>query len=103
MRVIYLPFSMHLTDDEHVPASDDALLHLGLQGLANISLVSVAVSGVNMAITSCNGGLYCALDREARKLGGLQQLKQVFNWVCNFIYCSSLTYMHCSQYRIHMV
>lgn len=52
----------HLTDDEHVLPSDDALLHLGLQGLADLDLIAVAVSGVYVTIASSNGGLYCALD-----------------------------------------
>lgn len=55
-------FSTHLTDNEHVLAPDDALLHLGAQSLPNIYFIAVAVSSVYMAIASSNGSLYCALD-----------------------------------------
>lgn len=67
----------HLTDDEHVLAPDDALLHLGQQGLADVSLIFVAVGGVDVAIAGRNGSLYRALDRGAGEKGGLQQVKQV--------------------------
>lgn len=66
----------HLANDEHVLAPDDALLHLGEQGLADVSLIFVAVGGVDVAIAGRNGSLYSALDRGAGEMGGLQQVKQ---------------------------
>lgn len=54
--------STHLTDNEHVLIPDDTLLHHGSQSLANISFISVAVSGVYVAVASRNGSLYCTLD-----------------------------------------
>lgn len=72
-------FSTHLTDNEHVLAPDDALLHLGAQSLPNIYFIAVAVSSVYMAIASSNGSLYCALDWGAGQVGGLQQVKHFRN------------------------
>lgn len=66
----------HLTDNEHVLAPDDALLHLGKQGLADVSLIFVAVGGVDVAVAGRNGSLYCALHGGAGAMGGLQQVKQ---------------------------
>lgn len=54
--------SPHLTDDEHVLASDDALLHLGLQSFADIDFILVAVSSVYVTVAGSNGSFYCTLD-----------------------------------------
>lgn len=62
----------HLTDDEHVLAFDDALLDLGLHGLADFLLVVVAEGGVEVAIAGGDGGLHSALDHVAGEVGGLQ-------------------------------
>lgn len=70
-------FSTHLTDDEHVLALDDALLHLGAQSFPNVHLIAVAVCGVYVAVASSDGCLYCALDWCAGKTGRLQQVKLV--------------------------
>lgn len=52
----------HLADDEHVLPPDDSLLHLRLQSLADFHLISVAVGGVDVAVSGCDGGLHGALD-----------------------------------------
>lgn len=68
----------HLTDNEHVLSFDDTLVHLGFQCLANTSFILKTVSCVNVAITSSNGSLYCALDCGVGKIGGLQVKSELF-------------------------
>lgn len=66
----------HLTDNEHVLAFDDTLVHLRFQCLANISFILKAVSRVNVAIASSDGCLYRTLDCGVGKIRGLQQVKR---------------------------
>ena len=63
----------HLTDDEHVLAPDDALLHLGAQGLSDVNLIVVAVGGVYVTVTRGDGCLHCTLHRGGGERGGLQE------------------------------
>lgn len=70
---------LYLTDNEHVLAPDDALLHLGAQSFTDIGLIAVAVGGVNVAVASCDGGLYRTLDRGAGKMAGLQRAQHFLN------------------------
>lgn len=70
-------FSTHLTNNEHVLAPDDALLHLGAQSLTNFHFILVAVGSVYVAVASCNGSLHCTLDCWPRRQ--LQQ-EQHFNF-----------------------
>lgn len=52
----------HLADDVHVSTANDALLHLGTKGSADLHFVSVQVGRVNVAVTRGNGCLYSSLE-----------------------------------------
>lgn len=68
--------AVHLTDDEHVLAFDDALLYFGSHGLADLMLVFVAEGGVDVPVAGGDGGLHRTLDHVAAgEVGGLQRVR----------------------------
>lgn len=83
----------HLTDNEHVLSSNDALLHLGAQSPANVLFVLIAVGSVNVAVSCCNGCLHCTLRRAAWKVGRLQEETTIKSISTSYTFTELLNYL----------